>query len=416
LHFQHTMSSINIYTLNNGIRVIHREITSSQIVHCGFILNRGSRDENIHNQGIAHFWEHMVFKGTHKRKSFHILNSLDSVGGELNAYTTKEKIVFYASSLQRYYEKAFELLTDITFDSVFPERQLEKEKNVILEEMAMYNDSPEDALHDEFDQVIFGNHPLGYNILGTSESVKSFKRKDFQDFIQGNLNMESIVFSSIGNISFKKVKQYADKYLADVPVLSGGQKRVPFEKYTPGQREEKKNITQSICAIGRDAYPIHSKQKVPLYLLTNLLGGGGMNSRLNLSLREKRGFVYHIEANYIPFSDTGLFSIYFGTAPHQLSRSIDLVKKELNLLKNKKLGTRQLSSSKEQLMGQLAMAREKNVSYMLMMGKGLLDYGHIETLDEIFSKIQEVTASKLLELANEMFHEDQLSLIKFTPN
>ena len=208
------MRDYEIHTLNNGIRIVHKEVKSTKIVHCGFILNIGSRDENDNQQGLAHFWEHMAFKGTSKRKAFHIINRLESVGGELNAYTTKEKICFYASVLDNYFEKALELLTDITFDSIFPEKQIEKERGVILEEMAMYHDAPEDAIQDEFDNLVFKGHPLGNNILGTAESVRSFRRQHFKQFVSENINTGQLIFSVVGNISLKNIWR---KYLHTRP-------------------------------------------------------------------------------------------------------------------------------------------------------------------------------------------------------
>ncbi|MEQ8927759.1 MAG: pitrilysin family protein [Fulvivirga sp.] len=410
------MKEFEMHTMPNGIRLLHKQVTSTKIAHCGFMLDIGSRDEDELNQGIAHFWEHMAFKGTTKRKAFHILNRIDSVGGELNAYTTKEKIAFYASTLDSYFEKAFELLTDITFDSIFPEKQIEKERNVILEEMAMYYDAPDDAIQDEFDKVVFADHPLGMNILGTQESVRSFSRADFKRFIKEHINTEKLVFCSVGNMPFKKVVKLADKYLSHIPSFSANKERVPFTNYQSKLIGINRNITQSHCAIGRDAYPIGSDNRLPFFMLTNILGGPGMNSRLNLALREKYGFVYSIDAVYQSYTDTGLFGIFFGTEPKQLNRGIDLVHKELKKLREKPLGTLQLHTAKEQLMGQLAMAEENNTSFMLMMGKSILDLNKIDSLETIFKKIKSVSAEDLQELANEMFQQKDLSTLTFTPN
>jgi predicted Zn-dependent peptidase len=410
------MVDYEMHTLPNGIRVLHKQVTNTKIVHCGFMLDIGSRDENIDNQGIAHFWEHMAFKGTTKRKSFHILNRIDAVGGELNAYTTKEKIAFYASALDTYFEKAFELLADITFDSIFPEKQIEKERNVILEEMSMYYDAPDDAIQDEFDNLVFGNHPLGMNILGTAESVRSFHRDDFKKFIHEHINTGKLVFCSVGNIPFKKVLKLADKYLKDIPTYSAQKDRSIFKKYVPIVKEVKRNLTQAHCAIGRDAYAISSDKRITFFMLSNILGGPGMNSRLNLALREKHGFVYSIDATYQSYTDTGLFAVFFGTEPGQLNRSMNLVRKELKKLREIPLGTLQLHNAKEQLMGQLAMAEENNASFMLMMGKSMLDLGKIEALDDIYSKIKSVTSAELQNLANEMFQGDQLSQLTYIPN
>jgi len=409
------MEDYQLYTLPNGIQVVHKQVPHTKIAHCGFTLDIGSRDEKPHQQGIAHFWEHMAFKGTSKRKSFHILNRLESVGGELNAYTTKEKICFHASVLDMHFEKAMELLTDITFDSVFPEKQIEKERHVILEEMSMYYDSPEDSIQDEFDTVLFGEHALGNNILGTAESVRSFHREDFKRFIAENLDTNRVIFSSVGNIPFRKVLKMAEKYLAPIPAYAVQRQRTPFEKYVPKRLEKTRAVTQAQCAMGRTSYALPDDKRLPFFMLVNILGGPGMNSRLNLALREKHGFVYSVEANYTPYVDTGFMAVYFGTDPGQLNKSIFLIEREMKLLKDKKLGTLQLHNAKEQLMGQLAMAEESNMSFMLMMGKSILDLGRIDALNDIFEEIKGITAEQLRDIANEMFREDQLSYLTYVP-
>jgi len=407
------MNRYKIKTLENGIRVIHQPVSNSKIVHCGFALDIGSRDEKPHQVGIAHFWEHMAFKGTKKRKTFHILNRLDSVGGELNAYTTKEKIFFHASVLEQYLDKAMDLLVDITFQSIFPEKQIEKERQVILEEMAMYKDSPEDDIQDQFDELIFSGHPLGNNILGTEESLKSFTRQHFLEFLEENLDTERTVFSIVGDISEKKLNRYIKKYLDPIEHHKRKRERVPFDIYKPNILNFNKEISQSQCAIGATAYPIHHPKRLAFFMLVNILGGPGMNSRLNMALREKHGFVYAIDAGYHPFTDTALFSIFFGTDPGQLPKSIKLVKKELKNLQEKPLGSMQLHVAKQQLMGQLAMAEENNMNYMLMLGRSLLDKDKIESLDELFEQIKQVSAKDLQDTAQEIFSEDRLSILTY---
>jgi predicted Zn-dependent peptidase len=409
------MREHEIYTLKNGIRVIHNHITTTKIVHCGIMLDIGSRDETSKNQGIAHFWEHMAFKGTRKRKSFHILNRLESLGGELNAFTDKEKILFYASIRDDYFERAVELLTDITFDSVFPKTQIEKERQVILEEMSMYHDDPEDSLQDEFDAVVFGGHSLGMNILGTEKTVSSFKRKDFTDFVKEHLDTRKIVFSCVGNIPMVKVIQLAERYLGRIPAFRSRKKREKFSGYSPRHITLKRSVKQARCAMGRPSYSFTDEKRSPFYMLTSILGGSGMNSRLNLALREKHGFVYSIAAQFVPFTDTGLFVISFGTEPTQMKRSIELVKSELQKLRDEPLGVKQLSSSKEQILGQIAMAEENNISFMIMMARNLLDQGHVTSLEEIFERVKSTTALQLQELANEMFNEKRLSYLIMEP-
>lgn len=403
------------YTLPNGIRIIHNHITTSKIVHCGIMLDIGSRDETTANQGIAHFWEHMAFKGTHKRKSFHILNRLESLGGELNAFTDKEKILFFSSVRDAYYERAMELLTDITFNSIFPEDQIDRERKVILEEMSMYLDDPDDSLQDEFDGVIFKGHPLGMNILGSKETVTSFKRKDFKKFVSDHLDTSRVIFSSVGNIPFEQVIKLAEKHLGPIPKQKAKQDRLKFSRYKSREVVLKRNVKQARCAIGRTSYPFSDKKRSPFYMLTNILGGSGLNSRLNMALREKHGFVYSIGAQFVPFTDTGLFVISFGTEPQQMKKSIDLVKQELHKLTHSPLGVKQLAASKEQILGQIAMAEENNASFMMMMARNMLDQGKVTSLDEIFERVKETSASKLQELADEMFREEDLSVLIMEP-
>ncbi|MGI9545075.1 MAG: M16 family metallopeptidase [Cyclobacteriaceae bacterium] len=409
------MADYELFTLSNGIRVVYQPVTHTKIVHCGFILDIGSRDENPDQQGLTHFWEHMAFKGTKKRRAFHIINRLESVGGELNAYTTKEKICFYASVLDKYFESAIELLTDITFRSVFPGRQIDNERKVILEEMAMYYDSPDDAIQDDFDELIFGQHQLGKNILGNPQSVKSFKQADFRSFLDQHLNTDRIIFSCVGNLPIQKIRRLAEKYLGELPRFTGLSSRLPFDQYDPVMKSKDRAVTQAHCAIGRNAFSISDESRIPFFILTNLLGGPAMNSRLNLNLREKHGLVYAIEASYTPYIDTGLFGIFFGTDPNQVDRSIAKVLGELKVLREKSLGTLQLHRAKEQLIGQLAMAEENNMQLMLMMGKSLLDLGAIMSFDTLTTKIKSTSATQLQDLAKEMFSENDLSILTFLP-
>ena len=409
------MEDYKLITLSNGIRVVHRQVFSTKILHCGIILDVGSRDEAPHEYGIAHFWEHMAFKGTSKRKAFHIINSLDSVGGELNAYTTKEKICFYASVLDNFAEKAIELLTDITFNSNFPEKQIERERQVILEEMAMYEDNPEDAIQDDFDDQVFRSHELGHNILGFADTVRSLQRNDFNEFIARNIDTSKIVVSFVGNLSEKKIKKLAEKYLGNLKIAETKRARNGFETYEPTQIKQKRKDIQAHYALGRPTYAIGDERRIPFSMLANLIGGPSMNTRLNLALREKLGYVYAVDASYQAYTDTGLFAIFFGTEQKNLKRSINVVNRELEKLRNQRLGTVQLKSLKEQMMGQLAMAEENNAGQMLMMGKSLLDLGKIQSLDDIFAELNSVNSGQLLEVANEMFIPDALSSLTFSP-
>lgn len=409
------MENQHLFVLSNGIRVVYQRVASTRIVHCGVFLDVGSRDESPVNQGIAHFWEHMAFKGTHKRNSFHIISSLDSIGGELNAFTDKERVVFFASVRDQYAERAVDVLADITFNSIFPDNQIEKERGVILEEMSMYMDNPDDSLQDEFEAVIYKNHPMGMNILGSPDTVKSFRRKDFLSFFKDHIDTKRIVFSCVGDLPCDKIERLARKYFEVGKAVrkAGIRKPIPYKSR---EKELHRPVKQAKCAIGRDAYPILHKNRIPFFMLVNMLGGPGMNSRLNLSLREKYGFVYSIDAHYISYTDTGMFSVFFGTDPKQLDKAINLVHKELNKFCEKPLTSRQLLAAKEQIKGQLAMSEENNLSQMMMMGRSILNRGAVPSLEEIFNTIDETDSRKLLSVAQEMFNPAKLSYLKMIPS
>lgn len=410
------MRECSIFTLSNGIRVVHQFVPTTAIVHCGIVLDVGSRDESFDNQGIAHFWEHMAFKGTHKRTTLDIINSLDSVGGELNAYTDKEKIAFYASVRTAYFERAVDVISDITFHSIFPEKELKKERSVILEEMAMYYDSPDDSLQDEFEAVVYKDHPMGMNILGRTETVQAFRKKDFTSFFSNHVNLKRVVFSCVGNIPLSKVEEVAKLYLEGIKKSTVNGRRRRFGSYQSCERILKRPVKQAKCAIGSEAYPIHHDNRIPLYLLVNILGGPGMNSRLNLSLREKYGLVYSVDAHYIPYSDTGMFAVFFGTEPKQLEKCIGLVNKEMERFIDKPLSSRQLKAAKEQIKGQLAMAEENNLGQMLMMARSILLYGRVPKLEDIFDTINGTSALKLQAVAQDIFKEKKLSTLMMIPD
>ncbi|SHH51190.1 Predicted Zn-dependent peptidase [Chryseolinea serpens] len=410
------MRNCSIFTLSNGMRVVHQYIPTTAIVHCGIFVGIGSRDEQIANQGIAHFWEHMAFKGTRKRTSLDIIKSLDSIGGELNAFTDKEKIVFYASVRKEYFERALDVLTDITFHSTFPEKELEKERGVILEEMAMYFDSPDDSLQDEMEALIYKDHPMGMNILGNEQTVRNFRKKDFVSFFTDHADSRKIVFSCIGNITLEEVEQLVKKYLDRIPRLKARASRKKFTKYKKGENSLKRGVKQTRCALGRTAYPLLNEKRIPLYLMTNILGGPGMNSRLNLSVREKHGLVYSIDAQYLAYADTGMFAIYFGTEPKQAKKCLALVHREMDKLCEKKLSARELASAKEQIKGQLAMSEENNLGLMIMMGRAVIDLDRVPPLQETFDKIEAVDALTLQTVAQETFDPRHLSYLTMEPD
>ena len=407
------MESIYQHTLPNGIRIVHRQVTHTAISHIGIMLDMGSRDEKPHQQGLAHFWEHMAFKGTQKRTSLQIINRLEVVGGELNAYTTKEETAIYASFMCPYFERSLELLSDIVFNSTFPEKELEKEKEVILDEINSYRDNPVEQIYDDFEDLIFPDHPLGHPILGTPESVKSFTKKEILYFMEACYSSDRIVFSSIGNVPFSKIIKLANTYLGHIPKKASPARRAHFRGYVPSFNSFKKETFQSHCVMGNVGYENKNKKKTGLVLLNNLLGGPGMNSRLNLGIREKYGFTYNLESSYSSYEDTGLFTVYLGTDNNYLERTIELVHKELKKLRDTKLGTLQLKNAKQQLIGQIALGQESKVNLMLGFGKSFLTYGKIDTLQKIYKKIEMVKAENLLEIANEVFDQKQMSTMIF---
>lgn len=400
----------NLYELSNGIRVVHKPV-SGKIAHCGFIINTGSRDENISENGIAHFIEHTIFKGTNKRKAHHILNRIDSVGGEINAYTTKEKTCVYASFVVDYLDRATELLSDILINSTFPEKEIEKEKDVIIDEIHSYQDTPYEQIYDDFEEMIFKNHALGMNILGTEKSVKKINRKTILDFIDRNYATNQIVFSIIGDISEKKINQLAKKYLACIQPKIKTLVRADFNNYTPFQTTSIKDNYQSHCIIGNIAYGANDKKKPGFILLNNYLGGPAMNSRLNMSIREKHGFAYSVESSYTSYTNTGIFSVYLGTDKKNLQKSIELTLKELKKLRENQFSDIQLHRIKIQLLGQITLAEENSANIMLGIGKSLLNYGKVDSLEDVYNKINKISSKNLLDISNEIFDEKQLSTL-----
>lgn len=398
------------HRLDNGIRLIHHRIPG-MVAHCGLIINSGSRDETIYEHGIAHFIEHMLFKGTKKRKAYHILSRLEDVGGELNAYTTKEETAIHASFLKDDYERAIELISDITFNSIFPAREIEKEKDVVIEEINSYLDNPAELIFDDFEELIFYDQPIGRNILGTPDSVRTFDAEKINNFISNNYNTFEMVFCSVGNISDEKIISLFKSHFEHIITNNRPERINKIWSYKPASVTKKMNTFQNHCIIGNLAYDLKDNRRMRMFLLNNILGGQGLNSRLNLSLREKNGFAYNVESSYNPYNDTGIFSIYFGTDKQYLNKSIAIAMAEMKKLSTTKLGAIQLSKAKNQIKGYLARGYENHESLMLSLGKSLLIFNKIETIEEICRKIDNVTASDLLETANDIFEPGKLSTL-----
>lgn len=401
---------VQYYTLPNGIRLVHR-FNAKEIAHCGLVINAGSRDEDENQNGIAHFIEHVIFKGTKKRKAYHVLSRLENVGGDLNAFTTKEETCIYASFLRKHYDRTLELFSDILFNSVFPEKEINREKDIVLDEINSYKDSPAEQIFDDFEEILFDGHAFGRNILGTPKTVKNFKKTNILKFMAQNYHTDQMVISSVGNIKFERLVKLVNKYFKDIKPNLRSNSRNGITDYNPLKKVVARQNHLAHCIIGNMAYAVEDKNRLGLVMLNNLLGGPGLNSKLNLALRERHGYAYDIESNYQSYSDTGVFSIYFGTDPENLKKASTIVHKELKNLRDKKLGVLQLSRAKTQIIGQLAIALESNVSEMLSNGRRLLQVSKIESVQEIINAINELTAEQLIEISNEIFDPRLLSTL-----
>ncbi|GAB4411058.1 MAG: pitrilysin family protein [Bacteroidia bacterium] len=405
---------VKIIELQNGLRVLYRQVPYTSTVHCGYIIDTGSRDDGEHEAGMAHFIEHMIFKGTARRKTFHILNYLESVGGDVNAYTTKEKIALHASLMATYFERATELLTDITFHSTFPEREIVKEKQVISEEIDMYRNAPDEAILEDFDAQIFPGHSLGRPILGTKDSIGSFTQEAVLAHLRRSFTQGHVVYSIVGNVSEKEVRRVVDKYLAGLVLPHGDIPRTgPATVLTYDHIEVKIPTDQVHEIVGGRAYGLNEKNYVAFLLLNNLLGGPAMNSRLNLNIREKYGLAYSIYSFYSPFLDTGMWGIYYACERNNLERIRRLVERELRDLRETPLGFVRLNQAKKQLIGQMALSSESLLSQMLSYAKDLLDFGRLYTLEEHIDSIEGLTSADLQDTAAELFHESPRALITY---
>jgi len=395
------------HTLSNGLRIIHLS-TNSPVAYCGFAVNAGARDEKEQEHGLAHFVEHTLFKGTRKRKAWHILNRMENVGGELNAYTTKESTFIYAIFPEKDLQRAVELISDLVINSQFPENELKKEREVILDEIQSYEDSPAELIFDDFENLLFDGHPLGHHILGNKRSLKSFNSATGKSFLEQFYVAGNMVFFSMSCTDFRQVIKMAEKYMTAIPPQKTAILRTKPESLDTQVVIKKKKTHLSHVLIGGRAYDLYSKNRYPLYLWNNILGGPGMNSRLNVILREKNGLVYNVESNITAYTDTGVFSVYFGTDPRNRERATDLVEKEIRRLCDNKLTTTQLSAAKKQAIGQLSVAGDNRESLFLGLGKSFLHYSQYEMLPEVFAKIEKITAEQILESANELLHPNKV--------
>lgn len=448
----------NTYTLDNGLRIIHLP-SDSKVVYCGYQINAGTRNEEPGEEGLAHFCEHVTFKGTERRKAWHILNCLESVGGDLNAYTNKEGTVYYSAILKEHIARAVDLLTDIVFHSVYPQAEIDKEVEVICDEIESYNDSPAELIYDEFENIIFKGSPLGHNILGTAEQVRSFKTEDALRFTRKLYRPDNAIFFAYGDIDFKKLVKLIRKALADddsgkvaenaansvgklaeeklpqisqITQISGDENSITTEKSVssvksvgpenyPSVGKEiagqtivmQKNTHQAHVMIGTRAYDVNDSRRMPLYLLNNMLGGPGMNAKLNLALREHNGLVYTVESTMVAYGDTGIWSIYFGCDEHDVKRCLRLVRKELDKFMQKPLSEAQLKTAKKQIKGQVGVACDNRENFALDFGKSFLHYGWEKNVDRLYKQVDEITAEQIQAVAQELFDKDRLTTLIF---
>ena len=400
------------FTLSNGIRVIHKQCQGN-VSCCGFAVNVGTRQELDFECGIAHFTEHLLFKGTTKRHAHHILNRMENVGGELNAYTTKEETYVYSFFLKEDYERAVELLSDLLFHSTFPEEEIEKERDVILDEINSYEDTPSELIFDDYEDLLFAGHSLGRRIMGKPSCLKKFKNQSFVDFYTRNYFTDRIVFFSQSPMELKKAKHLVDKYIGCIPARiqqDVSVNNVPKPQY--GVRKMvNKDTHQAHVIYGNKNYSLFDDKRVGMYLLSNILGGPGMNSRLNVALRERTGLVYSVESNVTSYTDSGIFAIYFGTDLKQTDRCMKLVEKELKKMRETKLTAIQLHAAKKQLYGQMMISSENKESQSLSMGKSMLHFNRYDSMEEVVRKVESFTSESLLEIANEVLDTQTMSLL-----
>ena len=407
------MEHHQFHTLSNGLRIIYQPTTSS-VSYCGFTVNTGTRDEVAGEFGMAHFVEHLIFKGTEHRKSWHILNRMENVGGELNAYTAKEETTVYAVFLEEHLSRAVELLCDLILHSQFPMSEVEREVEVILDEINSYKDNPSELIYDEFENLLFSGHALGHNILGDPKELLGFTSQDGRRFLKQQYIPSNMVFFFMGHTPFKRVISLLEKYIGGEPegkIINN--RRTPPGSCVSFAEQRNLSTFQAHALVGNRAYSMFDEKRVPLFLLNNILGGPGMNSRLNIALREKTGYVYTVESSVTSYTDTGVFAIYFGTDPKKVEKCLSLIRKEFKRLRDTALTTSQLTAAKKQFIGQMGVGTENRESVALGLGKTFLHYNKYDTLEESFSRIEAIQASDILEVANEVLDEQSISTLVF---
>lgn len=400
------------YTLPNGLRMIHMP-AQSPVAYCGYAVNAGARDEEPQEHGLAHFVEHMIFKGTEHHKANYILNRIESVGGELNAYTTKEETFVYSIFMKEHFLRAFDLLTDLVFYSSFPEIEIEKEKDVILDEISSYEDSPSELIFDDFENLLYKEHALGHNILGEEKTLERFSTTTGKSFMNRYYTPGNMVFFSMGDIPFNKIVKWAESLFSTLPAHSSPQKRKVPTLSSASSLTMSKETHQAHVMIGSHAFSMFDEKRIPMFLLNNIIGGPGMNNRLNVSLREHNGLVYSVESNITSYTDTGLFSIYFGTDPKNKEKAIRLVHREIEKLHETKLTEKQLTAAKKQALGQLGVSIDNREGLFLNMGKSFLHYNFFASMEEVFNQINDITAEGILDIAQTVLAPDKLFMLSY---
>lgn len=396
------MKEFETYTLPNGIRGIHRQVRSG-VTHCALVVNSGSRDERPSEYGIAHFTEHALFKGTERRKAYQVNCRLENLGGELNAYTTKEDTTLHATTLRHDFSRAVELISDVIFRSTYPEKELRKEREVIADEINTYKDSPSERIYDDFEDMIFAGSELGHNILGSKASIQRISTAEIKSFVGRTYTTDQMVFSSIGNFSAKSAQTVAERYLSDFQPTKREYQRIVPAVYEAFDKRISRHTHQSHGIIGTRGYGITDERRLPLALLVNILGGPSANSLLNLLLREKYGLSYNVEASYTPYSDSGIVGIYFSSDHANTEQCIELIEEEIARLRGELITPRRLQVAKRQFVAQMAISMESNEGYMLGAGKSFLLYKDIDTLEEAYKKVMAITAEQIMEVAKDSF-------------
>lgn len=424
----------NTHTLANGLRIIH--LPSAQpVVYCGYAVGAGTRDEELgREEGMAHFCEHITFKGTERRSSMQILGHLESVGGDLNAFTNKEETVYHAAVLKENIDRAVDLLTDIVFHSTYPQAEIDKEVEVIVDEIESYNDSPAELVYDLFENAVFGGHPLGHNILGTAEKLRRYTTADALRFTRRYYRPENSVFFAYGDVDFQKLVRLLERAnaadaaaesvaavslppqqsaISDNSCCGGGKDTAAalLPTYVAQHIEHHMDTHLAHVMLGTRAYDVHDERRIALYLLNNILGGPGMTARLNVSLRERNALVYTVESMAQSYSDTGLWAVYFGCDPKNVKRCLRLIRRELDKVMQRPLSDAQLRAAKRQIRGQIGIACDSRESFALDFAKSYLHYGWKKDVTALCERIDALTAADLQRVAQDLFAEERLTTL-----